>query len=1035
MTRTAFPSLKAARGFRPLRWIRDVSIAKKLYFTVGIMALLIGVELFALFFSLNTLSALRAYVGGEGLWSKAQKDAVYHLYKYGVSRNDADFVLFQEFMQVPLGDSKARQELFRVDPNMEVARQGFLQGRNHADDIDGMIGLFRNFHDVSYIERAITIWGQAEAKALEFLTIAERLRGEIRSASPSREIIDGLLRSIDRLNQELTKLEDAFSYTLGEGSRWLEGVVLRLLFAVALTVEITGLLLAVCVSRGIQKGLADIIRAAGSFAKGIYGTRAAVFSRDEIGTLAGSFNSMADELERSIAGLEKAQRKFKVLLEAAPDAAVIADGNGTIRLVNTQAERLFGYDRSQMLGRSIEMLLAQGCRPTPTAAGPGHVLGWMEALAAEAGGDVRCRKRNGQEFPVEVSLGRLETEEGPLVSAIIRDISERKQMVMLRLQAEEALRRAHDQLQARVSELAEANQQLRREILERERAEAALRESRRFVERVTEVCPAMIYIYEPAEGGKIYCNREVEAVLGYTPEQIHALGRDMLAHLVHAEDRPRLLKGEGRLRALAEGRTLELEYRMRHADTTWRWLLGRNAAFARDAEGRVTQVIGAAVDITARKAAEERIAHLALHDALTGLPNRALLQDRLTQELARARRTGARVGVMLLDLDEFKDVNDSFGHDAGDRLLRAVAERIGGLVRASDTLARVGGDEFALIQSDARGPEAAAALARKILVGLALPFDLDGQEVHASASLGIALFPEDGRGPSDLLRSADLALYRAKQEGRRRCRLFDAAMDTEARTRRRIERELRRALDEGELALHYQPQLDLESGRFAAVEALVRWNHPKRGLVPPGEFVPVAEASGLIHQLGAWVLREACRQARAWHGEGLALSIAVNVSPAQLRHPDGLGAVDEALHASGLDPCLLELEITEGLLVELSGGATGDQLEGLARRGVRLAIDDFGTGYSSLAYLKRLPVQRIKIDRSFVGGIGTDLEDEAVVQAIVGLGHSLGKSVVAEGVESEAQLAFLRRLRCDAAQGFLLGRPQPVEQLERLLAA
>ena len=472
------------------------------------------------------------------------------------------------------------------------------------------------------------------------------------------------------------------------------------------------------------------------------------------------------------------------------------------------------------------------------------------------------------------------------------------------------------------------------------------------------------------------------------------------------------------LRRAARGEAVqEEELRLQFDDGTFLDQLV-SAAPVRDAAGRIVGAVGAAVDITARKAAESRIEHLALHDALTGLPNRALLLDRLGHTLERARRAGIGAAIIALDLDGFKDVNDSFGHDAGDRLLRAVAERIAGLIRGSDTLARVGGDEFALVQGDIRGPEAAVSLARKVLTSLVVPFDLHGQEVHASASLGIALFPGDGHGPADLLRSADLALYRAKQEGRRRYQLFNRAMDAEAQTRRRVERELRSALERGELSLYYQPQLDLETDRFTAVEALVRWHHPKRGLVLPGEFVPVAEASGLIHHLGAWVLREACCQAQAWREHGLTLAMGVNVSPAQLRHPDGLGAVDEALRVSGLDPRLLELEITEGLLVELSGGTIGDQLAALANRGVQIAIDDFGTGYSSLAYLKRLPVQRIKIDRSFVRGIGTDPEDEAVVQAIVGLGHALGKKVVAEGVESAAQLAFLRQLGCDAAQGF-----------------
>jgi EAL domain-containing protein (putative c-di-GMP-specific phosphodiesterase class I) len=310
---------------------------------------------------------------------------------------------------------------------------------------------------------------------------------------------------------------------------------------------------------------------------------------------------------------------------------------------------------------------------------------------------------------------------------------------------------------------------------------------------------------------------------------------------------------------------------------------------------------------------------------------------------------------------------------------------------------------------------------------------LDGQEVHVSAGIGIAVSPGDDEA-DELIRRADLALYRAKREGRGRFHFFEPGMDAEVQARRRLERGLRRAIKRGEFVLHYQPQFDLKTDRVDGVEALVRWRHPQRGLVPPGEFIPAAEASGLVRPLGAWVLAEACRQARAWRDAGLTLVVAVNLSPSELRHGGVLHAIDSALRASGLDPGLLELEITEGLLLEHAEGATDRILHGLAARGVRLSLDDFGTGYSSLAYLRRLPVQRIKIDRSFVRDIGTDPEDEAVVQAIVSLGHTLGKEVVAEGVESEAQLGFLRELGCDAAQGFLLARPQAAAEVERLLA-
>ncbi len=307
---------------------------------------------------------------------------------------------------------------------------------------------------------------------------------------------------------------------------------------------------------------------------------------------------------------------------------------------------------------------------------------------------------------------------------------------------------------------------------------------------------------------------------------------------------------------------------------------------------------------------------------------------------------------------------------------------------------------------------------------------------HSVGFLRLQLSPGDGDDPDELVRRADLALYRAKGEGRGRFRFFEPAMDEEVRARQRLQQELRRALERGQFLLHYQPQLGLTRDAAAGVEALLRWRHPTRGLVPPGEFVPVAEASGLIMPLGAWVLREACRQAAAWRCQGLALTVAVNVSPVQLRHPDLLDVVDEALAASGLEPGRLELVVTEGLLVESDGGVAA-RLAGLAARGVGLAIDDFGTGYSSLAYLKRLPARKIKVDRSFVRDIGADPEHEAVVRAIVSLGHALGKEVVAEGVETEAQLAFLRALGCDAAQGFLLARPRPAAELDlgRLLAA
>ena len=429
------------------------------------------------------------------------------------------------------------------------------------------------------------------------------------------------------------------------------------------------------------------------------------------------------------------------------------------------------------------------------------------------------------------------------------------------------------------------------------------------------------------------------------------------------------------------------------------------------------------------------IRRLALHDRLTGLPNRTLLHDRLGQQLAHARREGSMVAVLLLDLDSFKDVNDALGHPLGDRLLCTVAQRINTVVRATDTLARLGGDEFLLVQPQVRRSADVATLADKILATIATPLDLAGQEMQISTSIGVALFPQDGQDPDTLLQHAELALYRAKAQGRGQYRFFEPAMDDEAQARRRLERDLRQALEQGDFVLHYQPQLDLASGRLVGAEALVRWNHPERGLVPPGEFIPAAEANGLIRPLGAWVLREACRQATAWRERGWDLSVAVNLSPAQLRHRQLLPLIGVALEAAGLEPARLELEITEGVLMENVEQQGDGLLRGLTADGVRLALDDFGIGYSSLAYLRHLPVKTIKIDRSFVRDLGQDPDALALVRAIVSLGHSLRKRVVAEGIENATQLALLRELGCDEAQGYYIARPLNAAQFADLLAS
>ena len=432
---------------------------------------------------------------------------------------------------------------------------------------------------------------------------------------------------------------------------------------------------------------------------------------------------------------------------------------------------------------------------------------------------------------------------------------------------------------------------------------------------------------------------------------------------------------------------------------------------------------GILYDINERKQAEQRIEFLAYHDVLTGLPNRMLVEDRFRQAAAFADRTKSKVALLYLDLDNFKTVNDSLGHVVGDALIRTVAQRLADCVRDTDTISRQGGDEFVLLIPALHATEAIAPILVKLMASLGEPVPLEGHELTTSASIGITFYPDDGGDFEALTKKADMAMYRAKEAGRNTYRFFDDQMNVEAVELLRMRNGLRRALTQGEFILHYQPQIDLQSGALVGAEALIRWNHAELGMVPPARFIPIAEESGLIVPIGEWVLREACIQARTWQRTGLVgLTVAVNLSAVQFKRGDVEQAVLTALEVSGLDPSLLELELTESILIQDTEKMLGmvQRLKGL---GVRLAIDDFGTGYSSLSYLKRFQVDKLKIDQSFVRHLDADADDAAIVGAIIQLAHSLGLTTIAEGVESESVAQRLRDAGCEEAQGYHYARP------------
>jgi len=438
------------------------------------------------------------------------------------------------------------------------------------------------------------------------------------------------------------------------------------------------------------------------------------------------------------------------------------------------------------------------------------------------------------------------------------------------------------------------------------------------------------------------------------------------------------------------------------------------------------------MEITALALARQ-MAHSAEHDFLTGLPNRMLLNDRISQAIALATRHVKKVAVLFLDLDGFKHINDSLGHPIGDKLLQSIAKCLVNCIRGSDSVSRQGGDEFVILLLEVDQAEDAAVTARRILQAVAQPHFIDQRDLHVTASIGISIYPTDGLDAETLIKNADTAMYQAKENGRRSFQFFKPAMNVRAVERQSIEEGLRRALERHEFAVYYQPKVNLATGAITGAEALLRWTHPTQGSISPAQFIPVAEDSGLILPIGAWVLREACKQARAWMDAGLpAMTMAVNVSAMEFRDVSFLDHLFATIEETGIDPRALELELTESVLMK-HAPSTATILQTLRKSGIRVAVDDFGTGYSSLSYLRKFPVDAVKIDQSFVRQISTPGEDTTIVKAIIGMARGLKLRVIAEGVETLEELAFLRAYRCEEAQGYYFSRPVPAEQFAQLL--
>ncbi|MBW7900922.1 MAG: EAL domain-containing protein [Rhodocyclaceae bacterium] len=725
-----------------------------------------------------------------------------------------------------------------------------------------------------------------------------------------------------------------------------------------------------------------------------------------------------EEQTRVKAALWDTQRDLEATFDAAHVGILLLRDRTVVRN-NPRIEEIFGYARGELIGCSSRIFYISD--------GEFDSVGETYALLAAGGTHRReqwLRRKDGSTFWALVSGRSIDARQPALGSVwIIEDMSERKR--------------------------------------QDERLQAALAEQRMIFDNAAF---GITYV----SGGHLQrCNDRFATALGYRPEEL--VGRPIAA-LFHDDAYCREFT-EQAANGLRRHGAFVGEVQVRHRDGSLFWVRGTAQRVSWEEGGgaiwiaediterrqaqeallraheeleqrvaeRTAELESANVqlqsEIFERMQAEERIWHIAHHDALTGLPNRSLLQDRLGQALAGAGRAGNRVAVLFLDLDRFKSVNDSLGHDVGDALLKGVAGRLTAAVRDVDTVCRLGGDEFVVLLGAVGGTDDAVMVAERIVNGLARPLEVMGHALRATTSIGIALYPEDGRDAQTLMKNADTAMYTAKSRGRNNFQFFSSAMNEAATRFFRMEQRLRRAVEQQEFVLHFQPQVDVVHGRVCGLEALVRWQDPESGLVPPGEFIPVAEETGLILELGEWVLREACRQLRAWHDDGWPrVPVAVNLSPRQFQQSGLAERVRAILEETGVEPAMLELEITESCLMHSVDEALA-QVQALTDMGVRLAIDDFGTGYSSLAYLKRFPVNSLKIDRSFVRDLCDDRDDAAIVASIVGLARSLGLEVVAEGVESAAQLAALRGEGCLRCQGFYFSRPRPATEAAAIFGA
>jgi diguanylate cyclase (GGDEF)-like protein/PAS domain S-box-containing protein len=688
--------------------------------------------------------------------------------------------------------------------------------------------------------------------------------------------------------------------------------------------------------------------------------------------------------------LRESEERYRTILETIEDGYYELDTAGRLTAFNSAFELLLGFDPGKLRGLTFrEFTDPEHAQRVAAVLNDVYASGTPQRIP-----DWEVIRSDGQRRSVEASVAPVRDAAGWVTGyrGIVRDVTDRK------------------------------------------RTEQALRESEARYALAARGANDGLWDWD-INRGTIYYSPRWKEMLGYAPDEVGTTP-DEWVQRIHPDDAPRV-RGELQSHLAGPSPHFESEHRVLHRDGTYRWVVCRAAA-VRDEQGRATRLAGSITDLTGRKTAEERLVHDALHDVLTGLPNRALFASLLQRSMARSRRHPEhQFAVLFLDLDRFKLINDSLGHMVGDEFLAEVSRRLVGCLRPEDTVARLGGDEFTVMVEDVEGPSDAVRVAERIQSELTNVIQISGHETYTSASIGIALSDSRYETPEEMLRDADIAMYRAKSRGRARQEVFDVNMHQEVLELLRVETDLRHALERDEFRLAFQPIINTATGRIVGLEALLRWRHPERGMVLPAAFIHLAEETGLIAGIGEWVLWKACRQAQVWQAllppEIEALPVSVNLSARQFGDPRLIDIVATTLAVTGLSPRALRLELTESVLMDHAESSV-HLLDRLKALGVQIQVDDFGTGYSSLGYLHKFPIDALKIDASFVGRLEADSENREIVRTIVALAKNLRMAVVAEGVETTAQMAFLRELGCEVMQGFLFAGPLDPNDVERLLA-